>query len=299
MFPLRPSVIVGAAGRLSPEKGFRILVDAAAELLGSEQGAVGSELASSAPIGFVLFGDGPLRARWSPNTGRGLQGRFHIAGFHTDLDKYYPHLDLLALPSYTEGLPNVVLEAFAADVPVVATAVGGTPEAVLHGINGYLVEAGDVRALAGRIADMLSDPARRREMAANGQRYIRQDSPSPGRQKTTGSLLRALILTPHDCLAARQIRAKRHTARRPSRPVRVCFMIDKLFPAGIELQLLMLIKQLDRSRVEPSLCLLDGCDELTRSLEPKDCPVIRLGVRHSGPSVVDRARLPTGEVFSP
>jgi glycosyltransferase involved in cell wall biosynthesis len=66
----------------------------------------------------------------------------------------------------------------------------------------------------------------------------------------------------------------------PSRPVRVCFMIDKLFPAGIELQLLLLIKRLDRSRVEPSLCLLDGSDELTRSLEPKDCPVIRLGVRH-------------------
>ena len=57
-------------------------------------------------------------------------------------------------------------------------------------------------------------------------------------------------------------------------------MIDKLFPAGIELQLLLLIKQLDRSRVEPTLCLLDGSDELTRSLEPKDCPVIRLGVRH-------------------
>ena len=57
-------------------------------------------------------------------------------------------------------------------------------------------------------------------------------------------------------------------------------MIDKLFPAGIELQLLLLIKQLDRTRVEPSLCLLDGSDELTRSLEPTDCPVIRLGVRH-------------------
>jgi glycosyltransferase involved in cell wall biosynthesis len=57
-------------------------------------------------------------------------------------------------------------------------------------------------------------------------------------------------------------------------------MIDKLFSAGIELQLLLLIKRLDRSKVDPSLCLLDGRDELTRSLEPKDCPVIRLGVRH-------------------
>ncbi len=64
-----------------------------------------------------------------------------------------------------------------------------------------------------------------------------------------------------------------------SRPLRVCFMVDKLFPAGIELQLLLLVKWLDRSRVIPSLCLLDGTDDLSRSLEPDDCPVIRLGVR--------------------
>jgi len=57
-------------------------------------------------------------------------------------------------------------------------------------------------------------------------------------------------------------------------------MIDKLFPAGIELQLLLLIKRLDRSRVQPYLCLLDGADAQTRSLEPTDCPVVRLGVRH-------------------
>ncbi len=66
----------------------------------------------------------------------------------------------------------------------------------------------------------------------------------------------------------------------PDHPLRVCFMIDKLFPAGIELQLLLLIKHLDRSRVVPYLCLLDGTDEQTRSLEPKDCPLIRLGIRH-------------------
>ena len=62
-------------------------------------------------------------------------------------------------------------------------------------------------------------------------------------------------------------------------PVRVCFMIDRLSRAGTESQLLALVRELDRTRVTPSLVLLDGEDDLSRALEPADCPVIRLGVR--------------------
>jgi glycosyltransferase involved in cell wall biosynthesis len=62
-------------------------------------------------------------------------------------------------------------------------------------------------------------------------------------------------------------------------PVRVCFMIDRLSRAGTESQLLALIRELDRSHVRPALVLLDGEDDLSRALEPADCPVIRLGVR--------------------
>jgi len=62
-------------------------------------------------------------------------------------------------------------------------------------------------------------------------------------------------------------------------PVRVCFVIDRLSRAGTETQLLALIRGLDRSRVEPSLVLLDGEDELSRSLEPEHCQVLRLGVQ--------------------
>lgn len=62
-------------------------------------------------------------------------------------------------------------------------------------------------------------------------------------------------------------------------PVRVCFMIDRLSRAGTESQLLALIRTLDRSRVRPSLVLLDGEDDLSRALEPADCDVLRLGVR--------------------
>src|SRR6476661_598130 len=62
-------------------------------------------------------------------------------------------------------------------------------------------------------------------------------------------------------------------------PVRVCFMIDRLTRAGTETQLLALIRELDRGRVEPTLVLLDGEDDISRALEPADCPVLRLGVR--------------------
>src|SRR5262245_63279844 len=75
------------------------------------------------------------------------------------------------------------------------------------------------------------------------------------------------------------------------RPVRVCFIIDRLSRAGTETQLLALIRTLDRRRVEPFLALLDGEDDLSRALEPSDCPVIRLGIRSLASSkIFARAR---------
>jgi L-malate glycosyltransferase len=87
----------------------------------------------------------------------------------------------------------------------------------------------------------------------------------------------------------------RHAAAPPSHPVkkrrlgpvRVCFLIDRLSRAGTETQLLALIHSLDRSRVQPHLCLLDGHDSFSRSLEPDNCPILRLGLR----SLLGRASL--------
>ena len=79
------------------------------------------------------------------------------------------------LPSFTEGLPTVVLESYAAGVPVVATAVGGTPEAVADGVDGYLVPPGDSIALARRILDVLESDDRRREMGRLGRERIRAE----------------------------------------------------------------------------------------------------------------------------
>jgi glycosyltransferase involved in cell wall biosynthesis len=155
-------VIVGAAGRLSPEKGFEVLVAAAERVLRRDPS-----------VGFVLFGEGPCRARLARQIkAAGLGGAFVLSGFRADLDRFLPHLDLLVLPSYTEGLPNVVLEACAAAVPVVATAAGGTPEVIEDGLNGYLVPVGDAARLAERIDAVLTAEDRGRTLGFEGRQRV-------------------------------------------------------------------------------------------------------------------------------
>jgi glycosyltransferase involved in cell wall biosynthesis len=163
MFDRPKRLLVGAAGRLSPEKGFGVLLDAADHIRKVDP-----------TVGVIHFGDGPLRADLQRHlTRRGLTGDFVFAGYRTDLDHYLPAFDCFVLPSFTEGLPNVVLEAFAAGVAVVATRVGGTPEVVEDGVNGYLVPPGDPAALAGRIVEILSADARRKAMARRGRARVR------------------------------------------------------------------------------------------------------------------------------
>src|SRR5262249_630015 len=118
--------LVGAAGRLSPEKGFEKLIDAAALVARQTPDA-----------GFVIFGEGPLRAALRQQiAARGLQTQVVLPGFRNDLERYLPHFDVVALSSYTEGLPVIVLEAYAAGVPMVGTTVGGVPEVIQDGVTG-------------------------------------------------------------------------------------------------------------------------------------------------------------------
>jgi glycosyltransferase involved in cell wall biosynthesis len=163
-FPLPCEHIVGAAGRLSPEKGFAVLVEAAARVLHQHP-----------RVGFVLFGEGPLRAALSRAVAdHGLENRFILAGFREDFEQYLPHFDVLVLPSFTEGLPNVVLEALAAGVPVVATDVGGTPEVVDEGVSGFLVAPGDSEALANKIVNIVTDDEVRRALGRRGKKRVQE-----------------------------------------------------------------------------------------------------------------------------
>lgn len=155
----RVSRVVVAAGRLSPEKGFAVLIDAAASVLAADAGA-----------GVVIFGEGVLRAELEHLVrARGLGDRVVLPGFRDDLDSLLAAADVVTLPSFTEGLPNVALEASAAGVPVVATAVGGTPEVVADGETGFLVAPGRPEKLAARLLQLLRDDGLRTTLGNAGR----------------------------------------------------------------------------------------------------------------------------------
>lgn len=150
-----PSYLVVGAGRLSPEKGFTVLIAAVEKLV----------QAGMRDIGVIIFGEGRLRPTLQEHIRRsGLMGHVVLAGFRPDLDYLLPGADVVVLPSFTEGMPNVALEASAAGVPVIATAVGGTPEVIADGETGYLVPAGDAGAFAQRILLLAQNSFLREQM---------------------------------------------------------------------------------------------------------------------------------------
>ena len=146
------------AGRMAGEKGLPDLVEAVA-LLGRDD-----------PVELLLIGDGPARPAVEREVARhGLDGRVRFLGYVADRSRYFEALraaDLFVLPSGSEGVPKVVVEAMAAGVPVVARPVGGTGDVLGHGKRGVLVERPGARALAEAVARLLADDDQRRALRA-------------------------------------------------------------------------------------------------------------------------------------
>src|SRR5690606_11391969 len=113
-------ILIGAVGRLSPEKGFDLLIRAVGELV--QEGM---------NLGLLIAGEGPERShleaqiRQQPDP-----SRFRLLGHQSDLSDFYGAIDVYALSSLSEGLPNVLLEAMAMALPVVASRVGGVPQLI-------------------------------------------------------------------------------------------------------------------------------------------------------------------------
>lgn len=148
--------LVLGVGRLVSSKGFGLAVDALASL--------------PADVGLVLVGDGPERTRLAR---RAPPGRLHLLGARgrDDVALAYQACDLFTLPSQREGWPNVVTEALASGLPVVATSVGGIPEIVSEPVAGELVAPDDPLALSAALARRLALPPDRGAVAAFARRY--------------------------------------------------------------------------------------------------------------------------------
>jgi len=162
--PLRQAqgTIVGAIGRPRPVKGYNFLLDAWAQV------------ARAQPNAHLLFvGDGPDQPALKAQAKQlGLDECVTFLGDQLNIPHLLPALDILALPSLHEGMPNVALEAMAASLPVVGTAVGGTPEVVIDGESGLLVPCGEPQALADALRLLLQEPDLRHRMGQAGQKRI-------------------------------------------------------------------------------------------------------------------------------
>jgi len=150
------SVVVGAVGRLAPEKGLRFLLEAVA--LGRARGL---------PLALALVGEGPDRAGLERQAERlGIAAHVRFLGFQRQLEALYPAFDVFAMPSLEEASPMALLEAMACGCAVVASAVGGVPEILAAGRGGLLVEPAAPGELARALAQLAAEPELRRHLAA-------------------------------------------------------------------------------------------------------------------------------------
>jgi colanic acid/amylovoran biosynthesis glycosyltransferase len=155
-------------GRLSREKGQLLLVEAAAKLAAGGQA-----------IDIVLPGDGPMRAEIESLIAQGgLAGRVRITGWldAQGIQQEMRQARALVVPSLSEGLPVVIMEAMANRRPVVAPFLAGIPELVVHGETGWLYPAGNVAALAVAMQMCLdTDPLRLADMGAAAREKVWAD----------------------------------------------------------------------------------------------------------------------------
>lgn len=156
--------LIGAVGRLSPEKDFASLVRAAAELL-----TAGRNLT------LAIVGEGEERGALQRLVAQsGHSDHIHLLGYRSDTIDLYQAMDALVLSSLREGLPNVLLEAMAMEVPVVATRIAGVPRLVDGERNGLLVEPGNPAALRDAMARLMDHQPLRRRLAEAGRATVEQ-----------------------------------------------------------------------------------------------------------------------------
>jgi len=155
---------IGFVGRLSPEKGPDVFIEAARILAGH-----------SAMFEFYIAGQGTLRNQLQDQAYKNdLGDKIHFLGFlgQEELKEFYQSLNVLLVTSHTEGLPMTILEAQAMNVPVVATDVGGVGEIIEHGINGLLEKDNNAEGLAQKVLFLWRNPTAANEFAVKARTVI-------------------------------------------------------------------------------------------------------------------------------
>lgn len=154
--------LIGAVGRLSGEKAFDVLIRSVRDLVGR-----------GLDVRLAVVGEGGERANLERLVADlGLRDRVVLPGWQSDVRGYFEAMDVFALSSLREGLPNVLLEAMALEVPVVATRVNGVPRLVQDGRNGLLVSAGDLDGLTTALAAVLNNDGLRSMFRRAGRRTV-------------------------------------------------------------------------------------------------------------------------------
>ncbi len=161
----RDEFAVGVVGRLTAVKGIDVFLESARQIAQANPAAR-----------FVVVGDGPLRRTLERQAGeQGLSGRVIFLGHRDDAARLVGALDLLMIPSRSEGIPMVLLEALASETPVVASRVGGIPEVVEDRRHGLLCAPGDAGALARACTRIMSDRDEAKAMASAGLRRVEEE----------------------------------------------------------------------------------------------------------------------------
>ncbi len=155
-------VIISVVGHLSDVKGHTFLLKASPFLI-----------RKNSRVQLVFAGDGPEKASLEQEAKTlGIREHVHFLGVRSDVPDILRSSDIFVLPSIYEGLPNVILEAMASGLPVVASRVGGIPEAVADGETGFLFPAGDSTWLEQVLAPLIRDGALRRKMGEAGRKRV-------------------------------------------------------------------------------------------------------------------------------
>ena len=189
--PAVPPYRLLALGRLVAKKGFPILIEACRLL--SAQGF---------EFRLTLAGDGPQRSHLSRLIRKkGLEDRVDLAGFvpHREVPRLLCESDLFIMPSIItpsgdrDGIPAVILEALAHEVPVVATEVSGIPEVIQAAVTGWLVPPADPEALARAVAEACSNPPEARRRALAGRDLVAREFDSVKNYSRLKALFEKLI----------------------------------------------------------------------------------------------------------